>query len=108
MDEKSARIRALNDTFRQSFMGGRVMLTPAVQALRANLQAELLVKIREFAAFKPSNDPHLEHDFGSIECAGETFFWKIDYYDGSLEHGSEDPSGVSKTIRVMTIMRADQ
>ena len=108
MDDKSARIRALNDAFRQSFIGGQVMLTPAVQALEASQQAELIAKIRGFASFKPDNDPHQEHDFGSVEHAGETFFWKIDYYDDSLEYGSEDPSDATKTIRIMTIMRANE
>jgi Protein of unknown function (DUF3768) len=42
--------------------------------------------------------------FGSFEVAGETFFWKIDYYDRSMMFGSEDPSVPEKTMRLLTIM----
>jgi Protein of unknown function (DUF3768) len=39
---------------------------------------------------------------------GERIFWKIDYYDENLEHGSEDPSDLFKTTRVLTIMLAGE
>ena len=42
---------------------------------------ELLDLVRWFDAFTPDNDPYGEHDFGSFSYAGETFFWKWDYYD---------------------------
>ena len=51
---------------------------------------------------------HGEHDFGSFEVAGEKFFWKIDYYDERCEFGSEDPADPEKTMRVLTIMFADE
>ena len=54
------------------------------------------------------NDPHREHDFGSFEIEGETYFFKIDYYALDMIGGSEDPADPEKTTRVLTIMRADE
>ena len=66
--------------------------------------------LRRFAAsthFTSDNDPHGEHDFGTFEVAGETYFFKLDYYP-DMEGGSEDPADPTKTTRVLTIMRADE
>jgi hypothetical protein len=38
---------------------------------------------------------------------GETYFFKIDYYLQDMRGGSEDPADPGKTVRVLTIMRAD-
>ena len=58
--------------------------------------------------FTTDNDPHREHDFGSFEIEGETYFFKIDYYALDMDGGSEDPADPEKTTRVLTIMRADE
>jgi Protein of unknown function (DUF3768) len=102
------RIRALNDALRQSFVGGRVMMTAGVDALPDAEKATLLSAVRSFDAFDRDNDPHGEHDFGSFEVAGETYFFKLDYYSPDLQGGSEDPADPEKTTRVLTIMRADE
>ncbi len=104
----SDRIRVLNDNFRSTLMGGRVVVTPAVQELSAEANAALLQAVRSFSNFAKDNDPHGEHDFGAIELEGRTWFFKIDYYAPDLDGGSEDPADPSKTVRVMTIMRADE
>ena len=101
-----ARIRDLNDQLRRTFAGGRVMLTAGVDALASAAKARVLQAIQAFEDFSEDNDPHGEHDFVSVEIAGETYFAKIDYYAPGLEHGSEDPSDPAQTIRVMTIMLA--
>jgi hypothetical protein len=66
------------------------------------------VAVRLFSDFSPDNDPHEEHDFGTVVCGGERYFWKIDYLDLDLCNASPDPSDPAFTIRVMTIMRADE
>ena len=105
---RTTTIRELNDAFRRSFSGGKVMMTAGVAALPEANQAEVFERVRSFDAFTPDNDPHREHDFGSFEVDGRKFFWKIDAYDASMEFGSEDPSDPAKTTRVLTIMLADE
>jgi hypothetical protein len=56
----------------------------------------------------PVNDPHQEHDFGSFNVEGETIFFKIDYYDCSLECHSPDPADPVVTRRVITLMLASE
>ena len=68
----------------------------------------LLGEVRSFSEFEPGNDPHEEHDFGAVEILGDRFFWKIDYYDRSFDYGSPNPADPAVTVRVMTIMRADE
>lgn len=104
----SAKTRALNDAFRTTFQGGRVVMTRSIADLDPDSHARIIARVRSFDAFDASNDPHQEHDFGSFEEGGDTIFWKIDYYsDDSLSFGSEDPSDPAKCLRVLTIMLAE-
>ncbi len=105
---KSARIRELNDAFRTTFTGGRVMLTARVNALDEPDKAAILKKVRTFTGFDNGNDPHREHDFVSIMRSGKRYFAKLDYYALDMQRGSEDPSDPTQTVRVLTIMRADE
>ena len=106
--EKTARIRDLNDAFRKSFDGGRVMLTAGVNALPSDVRAMAIRKVATFSEFTPDNDPHGEHDFGSFDLAGQKFFWKIDAYDKAMQYGSEDASDPAQTTRVLTLMLAEE
>ncbi len=104
----SERIRELNDTFRQTFTGGRVVVTEGVDALSPEVKAEVLQQVRDFDRFDRENDPHGEHDFGNFEIEGQRFFFKIDYYGLDMESGSEDPAEPGKTTRVLTVMKAEE
>ena len=106
--QHKARIRELNDAFRRSFVGGSVMQTSGVQALPERIRVTLLERVRSFDAFDSANDPHQEHDFGSLDIDGQRFFWKLDCYDCDLRYGSPDPSDPTKTTRVLTIMLAEE
>lgn len=44
------------------------------------------------------------HDLSGVDS--EKYFAKIGCYAPDMEHGSEDPSDTAKTVRVLTIMRA--
>ena len=104
------RIRDLNDAFRKTLDPslGRLMLTAGFMALRSDVRAMAIRTVAAFDAFGADNDPHGEHDFGSFDLAGDKFFFKLDYYDPSLEAGSEDPGDPAKTTRVLTLMLAEE
>jgi hypothetical protein len=112
-NEKTATIRDLNDRFRRGDVGvpGRRLMTIGVQALLADdpvKTARLTQVIAGFSAFDADNDPWGEHDFGALDFEGARLFWKIDAYAPDMEHGSEDASDPEKTVRVLTIMLAEE
>ncbi len=111
---KTEKIRELNDRFRKGDSGipGQVLMTAGVQSLTdidpQMRLGQVIEAVRSFDAFSEANDPYGEHDFGSLEILGEKLFWKIDCYAPDMLHGSEDPSDVTKTVRVLTIMIANE
>lgn len=104
----AARVRELNDQFRKSFIGGRILLTHSVTALPSDQLAKLIAAVKTFDSFTEDNGPYGEHDFGTIEIEHQRCFFKIDYYDPSMTRGTEDAADTSKTVRVLTIMLAEE
>jgi hypothetical protein len=102
MGADSQRIQQLNDAARQTLTGCRVSVTAGVRALDATDM--ILTMVRRYSAFTPDNDPHAEHDFGSFRFAGETIFWKFDYFDLDFSMHSLDASEPAVTARVLTIL----
>jgi hypothetical protein len=102
------RIRALNDAFRRSFVGGTVVVTAGFESLSSDWRRLILARIRAFDNFDEDNDPHGEHDFGLIEDGDVRCFWKIDYYDTDMELMSPDPADAAVTTRVLTVMLAEE
>ena len=102
------RIRQLNDAFRTTFTGGRVLITAGVQGRGEAFVAEAYAAIKAFTAFTPDNDPHGEHDFGSLTVSGTKLYFKIDYYDAAERYGSEDPADPAMTTRVLTILLPEE
>ena len=96
------RIQQLNDQARQSLTGCRVLITPGVRALDATVA--ILGVVQQYSNFTPDNDPYGEHDFGSFQFAGETIFWKFDYYDLDFTMHSPDAADPSVTARVLTVL----
>ena len=108
-ESKTDRIRALNDNFRRTFVGGAVMITVGVEAMPAGQRKSLLAKVRAFDAFTEDNDPHGEHDFGAVDEGGVRCFWKIDYYDRrDMTMHSPDAADPAVTARVLTVMLAEE
>ena len=106
--KKIAAIRNLNDRFRSTFTGGRVLMTAGVAALAEETTAQVLTAVRTFTAFTGDNDPWGEHDFGAIDVDGNKIFFKIDCMCPTCDMASEDASDPAKTVRVMTIMLASE
>lgn len=104
-------IRDHNDRFRRGDQSipGRIMFTRDLLAHATGAgvdQAAVLFLVQTFDDFTEENDPYQEHDFGSFEIAGELCYWKLDLYNPDLDGGTEDPTDLSKTHRVLTIMLA--
>lgn len=105
---RSDLVRQLNDDFRGSFRGGRVVVTRGVAALGPEPTKSVLGMVRGFRAFTRENDPYGEHDFGAVMLQRQRVLWKIDYYDQTLEYASPDPADPHVTTRVLTIMPASE
>ncbi len=103
---KADKVKELNDAARQSFMGCRVMITRGVAAL--DCADAVLTAVRCYTDFSASNDPFDEHDFGSFAIAGVQLFWKFDYYDSDMQMASLDAADDTITVRVLTIMLAEE
>jgi hypothetical protein len=86
--ENAKQIAKLNDAYRQQ---GRVVFTRGVIELE-DLQG-LLAAVRLFDIFTEANDPHHEHDFGSLVWHGEKIFWKLDYAVAEMPARSDDHAG---------------
>jgi len=81
------KIAFLNDGLRRTFARGKVLMTAGVAALPEDAAAQILERVRHFDEFTADNDPRGQHDFGSFELAGVTYFFKIDYYSPDMEGG---------------------
>ncbi len=110
----------LNDRFRRSRSNdpvslslGKKVITSGVRALGLPAVVEIAERVVTFDGFGEDNDPYGERDFGAFEYEGKRIFWKIDYYDRASfgtgrDLGSEDPADPAKTLRVLTVMLADE
>ena len=61
------KIAELNDQFRKSFCGGKVLMTCGIDALDWATKTKIISKVQKFNEFNFKNDPHGEHDFGIVQ-----------------------------------------
>ena len=102
--EKANRIQVLNDSLRIAGVGGQILVTQGINALSQETQQRIIRAIQTFDDFNEDNDPYHEHDCAII---GDTMF-KIDYYNQTLDAGSESPESPIVTKRVMTILTTSE
>ena len=105
---RTAIIRSLNDRFRQTFIGGAVVITAGIAAVDEATQRRLFAAVQTFDAFDEVNDPWHEHDFGAVEVDGQRVFFKLAYYDLTRAMHSEDAADPAKTERVAQSATADE
>jgi len=108
LSDNTKRIAELNDRLRRFGSGGEIMMTQGVKALPPTAIMKAVAAMRSFTDFSEDNNPYQERDFGKFDADGHEFFFKIDYYDLSLEGGSEEPWNPEKTRRVLTLMLVEE
>lgn len=64
-------IQTLNDNFRKSLLGGKVMLTRGIFSKGQKAINEILDSVKIFNNFNSKNDPYNEHDYGSFVYNGQ-------------------------------------
>ena len=109
MPERSEILQLQNDLFRMGdpSVPGKYVLTQGIIGLLARAQTplrEIALLVAQFNVFDEDNDPQGEHDFGMFDFHGERCIWKIDYYDLAYHMGREDPTDLTQTLRVLTIL----
>ncbi len=89
----TSRLCRVGGIVRTEFEGGIVVIDFPEELIVPELEASEVVLAMRIVV-------------GSFDLAGDKLFSKIDYYDSTLEFGSDDPADPSKTTRVLTLMLA--
>ena len=101
-------IREQNDAFRkmglQDESVGRWVLTKAINDEGPVFVAACIAAVRAYEDFSEDIDPNGDHSMGSFVVDGRTVWFKVDLYDASYEYGSSDPTDVTATRRVLTVL----
>lgn len=104
---RAEAIARLNDALRNG-RGGAIAITRGVSSLPDYNPFALWLALSSYDRFDTENDPHGERDFGDLQLFGAELLWKIDYYDPSMQFGSNDPADPTQTKRVLTVMLASE
>jgi Protein of unknown function (DUF3768) len=102
LSETTEQIRAAYDKLRTTGEGGSMYQTDGFASLPEADRQLAISKIRLFNDFTPENDPHGEHDFGSVKVNGVRIYFKCE------THGILHMNGKVKKQRMMTVMLADE
>lgn len=100
-DAKAIALR--NDRFRKTMISDsrhRTVLTASVAESQS--RDKIIEAVRNFDEFTGGNDPHGEHDFGRVNVDGDSYYFKLDYYDLNYEYGA-DPDEEEYAL-LLTIM----
>ena len=72
-EQRTERIRALNDQFRKQLTDGQAVITAGIAALGPTAVQRIVETVKTFDDFCHANDPYEEHDFGAFEVEGDHF-----------------------------------
>ncbi len=106
--DRTARIRDCNDHMRVHGRGGIVQMTNAITSLGLPTVNAIFTAVAGFSDFNSDNDPWGQHDCASLTVAGVHVIFKIDYLDRSRRFQSPDPADPKRTVRVLTVMLAEE
>tara|TARA_R110000796_G_scaffold104850_1_gene214761 strand:- start:694 stop:1065 length:372 start_codon:yes stop_codon:yes gene_type:complete len=116
--EYTRKVADLNDQLRKDMFTGnmlkkhnlknKIVLTPGIAGLNLIDKEKVFASVKYYGNFNKNNNPWGEKDFGNFNFKKETFNWKIDYYDNDMKYHSPDKTDPDKTIRVLTIMKAEE
>ncbi|MEZ5844831.1 MAG: DUF3768 domain-containing protein [Hyphomicrobiaceae bacterium] len=112
-DDRTARIRALNDAFRRAIGSGQSLgkfyMTSGVAGHGPAFTAKVIAAVVAFDAFDADIDPYGEHDMVRVVVDGIRVWGKIDYYHkADPDLGAEDPADAGTTERVMTLLLPEE
>ena len=108
MDQRTQRIRALDDHLRKHPTSDVAIMTPGVAALGQEAANRIIKTITTFDDFCHANNPYENHDNGSFEADGRTVFFKIDHYERPPDSPSPGPVDQRDRVRVITVMLAEE
>lgn len=103
VNAKKAVIRAENDLFRESFIGGYLNLSDGAQKLPKNKIREVLEKIRSYNRFYYGFDERGIHDCGAVEYGDDVMYFSIDICINPNKFLSDRKNLVSDDIRIMRL-----
>ena len=116
LSENTRQLQIQNDHFRVTVLtgcttGGKAFTTRAFSLQPKALRIEVMDSVCNFSNWttEPAELDYEEHDYGSLACQGNNYFFKIDYYSDETCHwASDDPTNPTKTFRILTIgLQAD-
>lgn len=102
----AAMISAQNDMFRIGLTNtklGKIVATAEVANGPAEFLEKCIKSVREFDEFTYHNDPLGHHDMGFFCVDDQQMCWRIDLFDTDFKGGSENPTDIKITRRVLTI-----
>lgn len=109
--ERAAKIAAINDLARKQpwNVNCKTNLTPGVKTLERRDQMAIRKAVEDYDRFNAGNNGWNERDFGAFDhvcISGEVhqIFWKIDYFEAGTDYLSPDPTDITVTDRVLTLM----
>ncbi len=103
------KIAVYNDLCRKSLgLHGLIVNSPGIYALPCVEQLRVYSKVAHYEHFTPFTDPKDERSSGGFNHQGIAVVWKIDYLSPDMNWKSDDPSDPVKTMRVLTIMLAEE
>jgi hypothetical protein len=108
MDQRTQRVRELNDRFRKHLLTVTFVMSPGVSDLGEEAGTRIVAAIAAFDDFSRTDDPDGQHNLGAFEADGQTIIFKIDCFDTDLKYQSPDPTDPVVTVRVMTVMLAHE